>query len=161
MWIIQQFNAKKCWVLTEHFFMNISTKFLFKNKEGIVEEIPLEKWAWAVVYKDNTELHQFELKDGEGIFHQIGEVVQENVALFVLLNVESGQRIDIIVPEGAKLIHKYKNYFLNVGTPEERRERVYVLGYKLGDHFHFNYVMPNGTIIQSTKEGEQLSNYGL
>ena len=128
------------------------------NRDGKKEEVELEKWIWAVVYNDNTELHQFDFNGDEGVFHQIGEVKQDEVKLFVLLEVETGRRIDIIPPKGARLIHKYKHYILDNG---KRHEKIYAFGYKIGDHYHFNFVMPSGTIIQSTEDGEQLSNFGL
>ncbi len=115
------------------------------------EEVELEKWMWGVVYKDGTELHQF---DNDGIFHRIGEVDQSKVTMFTLYQPETANdgRIDIIIPEDKEvaLIHKYRNVVFNAGTPEEHRKRIYIFGYKVkGGLPHYNFVMPNGTIIQS------------
>jgi hypothetical protein len=140
-------------------------KFFYNNLEAKErEEVALEKWIWGVVYKDNTELKQFEInrEDLENcVFHRIGEVKQEQVALFVLFSTETPRRIDMIIPEGAKLVHKYKNYVFNSGTEAEKRSRIYVIGWKIGNNGFFNFVLPNGTIIQSINENQILSEFGL
>lgn len=85
-------------------------EFKFTDKEKNETLVPVERWAWGVIYKDGGELHQFsEEKEhgGAGVFHQIGEVVQENVQLFILYKpADRSKRIDLLVPSGAKLIHK-------------------------------------------------------
>jgi hypothetical protein len=140
-------------------------KFCYKRIENGVEteeEVTLESWVWAVVFKDNTEMHQFEVTpDKRGVFHQIGEVDQTKVKLFVLYKPDMSRRIDIVVPDGAKLIHKYKRYRLNALTPEARNETVYVFGYKDGNHYHFNFIMPSGTVVQSTTEEIKMTEFGL
>jgi hypothetical protein len=116
------------------------------------------------------ELHQF---DAQGRFHRFHEIDQERVALFVLykpqteeqVKAEGQRRIDIVIPEGKdlKLIHKYRNFIFHAGTPFESRHRVYVIGYKVkGQQPHYNYVMPNGTVVQCYGDQEpKLSLMGL
>lgn len=131
-------------------------------REGKAEKVALERWIWGVVYDDNTELHQF---GNDGYFHQIGEVDQKRVKLFAMYqpNGTGDGRIDILIPEGKEvsLIHKYKIYVFAAGTPEERRDKVYAFGYKVkGGHTHINYIMPNGTVMQSFGDEEvALSNF--
>ena len=86
--------------------------FYFTNIEGKKEEVKLEDWVWGVVYKDNKELQQYELVNGGellGVFHQFKEIKQDEVRLFVMRNLKTGQRFDIVRPEGAQLFHFYRN----------------------------------------------------
>jgi len=140
-------------------------KFFYENLETKErEEVLLEKWLWAVVYKDGSEFHQFEVELADpdnSVFHRVGEIKQEEVALFVMISADRTRRLDIVVPEGAKLVHKYKNYVFNTGTEMERRERIYMAGIKKDGHGVFNYILPNGTIVQSNNEDETISNFGI
>jgi len=123
------------------------------------ELVDLEKWIWAVLYRDGTELHQF---DDLGIFHQIGEVDQAKVRMFSLYEPHGKGRIDLIVPEGAKLVHKYKWYVFDAATPHESRKKVYVFGYKLGNDTHLSFVKPDNTIIQTINNNNpKLSELGI
>lgn len=135
---------------------NITDKKWHFNRDGKLEEVPVERWAWGVLFKDGSEMHQF---DAQGIFHQVGEIDQDKVKLWILYKVgPENKRIDIVLPEGARLIHKYKRYVFNAAElnngdkSKERRVTVYVFGYKLGDRFHFNYILPDDRIVQSTEE---------
>lgn len=123
------------------------------------EEVALERWVWGVVYADGTELHQF---DGNGVFHRIGEVDQDRVSLFVLYKSNDiRKRIDIVVPEGARLIHKYRNYVFNAGTEQESKVRVYVFGYKHGSRYYYNFVLPDDRIVQSCDDQVKLTNFAV
>lgn len=127
--------------------------------EGKTEEVAQEVWGWGVVYKDGRELHQF---GDNGDFHQIKEIEQENVKLFVLYKTDDmSKRIDIVLPEGAKIIHKYRNFVFDYGTQEKRNVKVYVFGYKIGDHHHYNFVLPDGRIIQSDTDQICLTEFNL
>lgn len=135
---------------------NITDKKWHFNRDGKLEEVPVERWAWGVLFKDGSEMHQF---DAQGIFHQVGEIDQDKVKLWILYKVgPENKRIDIALPEGARLIHKYKRYVFNAAElndgdkSKEKRVTVYVFGYKLGDRFHFNYILPDDRIVQSTEE---------
>ncbi len=134
-------------------------KFTF-NREGKKEDVAVEKWIWGVVYKDGTELLQFETKGDEGVFHQIGEVDQSEVKRFILAKAQGGQSICILVPEGAKLIHKYKNDVFLL-SKEKISCRTYVFGYKLKDQYFLNYVLPNDTIVQSNDPNLRLTDEGF
>lgn len=140
-------------------------KWNFTNPDtGELEQVPLERWIWGAVYEDGTEMHQF---DDNGVFHRIAEIDQSKVVMWVLYQPQGmgDGRIDFIVPteeDGTRkecaLIHKYRNIIFAANTPEERRERIYIFGFKLkGQKSFYNYVMPNGTIVQSTDENPKLS----
>lgn len=118
-------------------------------KDGKEEEIPLEKWHWETTYNDGTKIKQFD--DATGVFHQIGEV-KEGVKMFSLLEGIPGmvaRRLDIFIPEGGKPIHKYRIIVLNAGTPDEQRVKVFIIGYKKGKQHLYNFVLPNGDIVQT------------
>lgn len=76
-------------------------------RDGVEERVQAERWGWGVMYKDDTELHQF---GDDGMFHQFGEINQDNVSLFVMYRLDDiGKRYDIVVTPGMKLIHFYRN----------------------------------------------------
>ena len=128
------------------------------NKDGETKEIPPERWAWGVIYKDGTTLHQF---DRDGIFHQIGEIDQDKAKTFIMY--ETGakdNRVDIALPDGAKIIHKYRNFIFNFGTAKERKEKIYMFGFKVGNQTHYNYILPDDRIVQSN-EDIRLEDYGI
>lgn len=122
----------------------------FFDRDGQKEEVQLEKWVWQVIYKDGTSLSQF---DDKGVFHQIREIDQEKMLAFRMINTDDPSVAHhIYMPDGAKFIHKYKNYVLHAGRPEEMRVKVYIFGYKIGNHHHYNYILPNGSMLQSENE---------
>lgn len=136
--------------------MDTEKKWYLTKADGEKIEATVESWAWGVVYNDGTEFHQY---DGNGVFHQIGEIKQEDVKLWVLYKVgPENKRIDIVLPKGAKLIHKYKRYVFNSAqlnggdTSAEVKKTIHVFGYKLGKHSHFNFILPDDRIVQSTDE---------
>jgi hypothetical protein len=131
------------------------TKWIFNRKQEngttVPEEVKPERWAWLVVYKGgNGILRQF---GDDGAFHQVGEIEQELVELFQLYKPEQPERrISLYIPEGARLVHKYKRYVFRTQTGEERRETVYVFGYKHDGRHYFYYIMPHDEIIFSNEE---------
>jgi len=144
-------------------------KWKYTNPDtGETEEVALERWIWGAVFEDGTEMHQF---DDNGIFHRIGEIEQSKVVMWVLYQPQGmgDGRIDFIVPreedgslKEVALIHKYRNFIFAAGSPEETRVRAYVFGFKLkGQKSLYNFVMPNGTIVQSTEENPALSKFVL
>jgi hypothetical protein len=114
------------------------------------EEVDEERWGWGALYKDGTELHQFDKT--HKIFNQVGDVNQSEVRLWVLYELNGDGRIDIVVKEGMKLIHKYINARLDVGTDIERVVRAYKFGYKLNGTHHFTFVLPDNRLVQSTED---------
>jgi hypothetical protein len=133
----------------------------YTNEENETVNVPLEDWMWGVVYKDGTELHQF---DDKGTFHRVGEIDQQNVKMWVLYQPHGTGRIDIPLPKDkeVKLIHKYKRYVFNAKTEAEVKKTVHVFGYKVkGQTPHYNYILPDGRILQGIGEDVPLSNYNI
>lgn len=137
-------------------------KFYF-NREGQKEEVALEQWVWVVQYNDGSELHQFEINQenqDEGVFHQVGEIKQEEVKRFILSKSDQSKNICIVVPEGAKLVHKYVNVGMITGG-KRYEAKTYVFGYKVGGQHFLNYILPNDLIIQSTDPALKLVENGF
>lgn len=115
------------------------------------EEIEIERWAWVAKYKDGSELHQF---DKDGVFHKFAEINQAEVAVWVLYNTEDeSKRIDIVCPDNAQLIHRYRNikpYW------SEKFIKCFMFGIegKL-----YNFVLPDDNILQSTVENIDLTRF--
>jgi len=57
-------------------------------------------------------------------------------------------------------VHKYIRSKFNFGTSIAREETVYVCGYKVNGHTHYNYILPDDRIVQSC-EDILLSDYGI
>jgi len=126
-------------------------KYTYTNKQtGQIEEVEMQAWVWGVIYKDGSELKQY---DDNGVFHQIGEIEQDKVHTFIMYKPgDETRRFDIVLPEGASIIHKYKNYVFSALTKFEYRTKVYVFGYKIGSHHHYNFILPTDVVFQSTEE---------
>jgi hypothetical protein len=124
-----------------------NTKYIF-NREGVEEDVPLEVYKWVATYKDGSELKQFDKETG--IFHQVGEIQQDKLARFTMICTEEEKiKHTISVPEGAKIIHKYNRYVFNAKRPDEIKLTIYIFGYKIGGHHHFNFILPDGNIVQN------------
>lgn len=126
-------------------------------EDGKEIEIPLEAWSWHVVYKDGTELSQFDRvpsADGKRHFHQFKEIVQENVVLFEMVNTEKPElRYSIDVEEGMQIFHFYRRSILEQGTPRETRIVFFVFGYKANGVGRYHFILPdNRLVITSNKD---------
>jgi hypothetical protein len=107
----------------------------------------LEVWAWGVVYKDGTELKQFDYSYQR--FHQFGEIQQDNVEMFVMYKTdESGKRIDLICNGNVQYFNFYRNLILDNDT---RRVRIYIFGWKNKDNgaCSYNYILPDDRLISA------------
>ena len=113
---------------------------------------------WGVVYKDDTELHQF---TGDGTFHRFNEVVQENVKMFVMYQLRGDKRFDIAVVEGMQLFHFYRTLMLDQGGPTQRTAKIYVFGWKSGDFMSYNYIMPDDRLLTANHDLQDLTLYGI
>ena len=137
-------------------------QYKFTNpKTKKTEMVDLERWIWGVIYDDGKELHQF---DADGNFHWLAEIDQSRVKLFVMYKSdESGKRFDIVMPEGARIIHKYKNirpYYMNKWV------RVYMFGYRTGKsekdfEYHYHWILPNDRVVISNKDNVDLTKFEL
>ncbi len=139
-------------------------QYIYNRKDENTGEITQEKvndetWHWGVVYNDNTELHQF---DANGEFHQFGEIVFSKVKMFVMYkgdNIET--RIDMPVSKGMQIFHFYRNVVIEMNTPNERRIKVYVFGWKRNGVSSYNFILPDGRMIVSNGDNVNLLEFGL
>jgi len=134
--------------------MDNEIKWYF-NRNGVEEEVPIEKWVWHVVYKDGTELYQFgkELDTGKLRFHQIGEIDMDNVDVFEMIKVDNPKlRYSIRKsPEMKKIIHHYRRANLNLGTEDETHITFYCFGYKLSEDLSvYHFILPDDRIVVTT-----------
>lgn len=92
-------------------------------------DVDRERWGWVAVYKDKTELHQFDDKTKR--FHQFKEINQSQLERFVMRAWHTEQVFSIFFkPEIMKLIHFYRNAILEYGTERERRLKFYFFGFE-------------------------------
>lgn len=104
------------------------------------------------------ELKQF---GADGVFHRFAEIDQSKVEMFVMYKPDDPtKRIDMPV-HGVQLFHFYRNLILRFGTPEERRLRVYVFGYKNGDNSAYHFILPDDRIIISNKDNVELERFNI
>lgn len=173
---IKRDPAIKCGVSLLFINIYMDRKWTYKNPDtGKDENVVLENWIWGALYEDGTEFHQF---TNDGIFHRIGEIDQSKVKMWTLYQPEGkgDGRIDFImpredVPEDAPkgtvgalkecaLIHKYRNIVFNAGTPQEVRHRIIIFGFKIkGQKSFYNFILPNGNIVQSVDENPKISQF--
>lgn len=142
------------------FIKKINMKYELIKENGERIEATPERWVWGILYKDDSELHQF---GDDGIFHQIKDIEQDRIKMAVLYKfTDFEQKIYIPWREGMKLIHKYIN--VHAGAQHENMSqtaRVYVFGYKLGNQTHYTYILPNDQKIYSPEENIDLTLFKL
>lgn len=135
-------------------------------RDGTKVRVEMEEWRWRAVYLDGTVLRQFEPAGdghGPGVFHRVGEIDQDNLAIMALDSYTfEGRSIEIPWRPGMKLIHLYRNVHAD-WMPEGHTVRVYVFGYRCTrdfvDQYHFNFIMPDGSIVQSPVDDIDLTLY--
>ena len=138
-------------------------QYKYKNEKGEIENVQLEKWCWSVLYKDGTELHQF---DKDGNFHRLAEINQREVVLFTMYKAERNGRYDIIMPENARIIHIYKNIHAHYFENFNKTVRIYMFGYRTGKdekdfEYHYHFILPDDRMIISNKENIDLVRFEL
>ena len=134
--------------------------FKRENKESTsgfdIEKVNLERWVWGVVYKDGSELHQF---DSEGIFHQFKEINLPEVKMFSMYRSDDmGKRYDIVVTEGMQLFHFYRNvkpYYL------DNYVKVYVFGWKKDGKESYHFILPDDRMVMSDINNVDLPQFNL
>lgn len=134
-------------------------QYFFTNQDGKLEEVAPETWRWEAHYHDGTVLRQFELPENglqHGKFHQFREIDQTKLAAFKMVGWPAEGDLPIfpvfVLPfdsERMKLVHYYLNTGLNVGTPEFRKFRWYVFGYKAKNKgvSHLTVITHSGEVI--------------
>lgn len=138
-------------------------KYKFTKENGEVVYTEPERWIWGALYNDGTELHQY---DKDGNYHQLKEIKQDELKLFSLYKPNTDHRIDIIMQPGMRIIHKYRHVISKDMTGgEETRKKYYIFGYRHGNErdykYHFNYILPNDTVIQSNEDNIDLTKFNV
>lgn len=121
-------------------------KFL---RDGIEEEVKEELWQWMAIYNDGRILKQF---DDDGIFHQIGDIDQENLTVFKMFSKSFTQVYAVpFSPETMRLVHKYIQTKFMIGTDQEKSVVSYCFGYKTRNlpqnHQHLLIISPTNEAI--------------
>ena len=134
-------------------------EYIFTNEKGIEERVEEERWGWGVVYKDDSELHQF---GNDGKFHRFAEIQMDNVKLFSMYNLKDmSKRIDIVLTEAMQIFHFYRNikpWYLDSFV------KVYVFGYKNRETGEtcYNFILPDDRIIiTSNKDNIDLVKFNI
>lgn len=133
------------------------------RERGDIDEATIEQMKVTMKGKKQipvdpicSEFHQF---DSEGYFHQIGEVDQSKVKMFVVYKPEDPtRRLYMPMQEGMKIIFKYKMvkpYYLKEFV------RVIVFGYKDGKQHHFTFILPDDRMMISNREDIDLVQFKL
>lgn len=139
----------------------MNTKYKFTNAEGVTEEITLERWAWGVVYNDDTELRQFDADYG-GRFHQFKEIDQERVKMFIIYRTDSDlkARIDIVVHPDMQLFYFYRRLILD---NRNRKTSVYVYGWKnrITGAMTYNYILPDDRIVTADHDIADITAFNI
>ena len=143
-------------------------KYYTKDKK----EVSVEKWVWAIVYSDDTELHQFQ--DGE--FHHFGDIDFDRVKLFSMYKFNSdlsdkGNYFYIPVNDDIQIFHFYRNIR---PAGESSFKKVYVFGYKFKgsndydeegnvkkQHAVYHFILPNNHLITSPVDNIDLTKFGV
>ena len=132
-------------------------KYLFL-RDGKPEEVAVERWVWGVIYKDNSELHQF---DDKGNFHQIKEIKWEEVKMFTMYRSDDiNKRIDLLVLPDMQVFHFYRNVR---PAGQDKFIRIYVFGYKTrgSSEAVYNFILPNDRVLISNKDNVDLTKFEL
>lgn len=126
-----------------------NTMYKFTNSKGVEQLIKPELWRWEAHYSDNSVLKQF---DDNGLFHQFSEIDQDKLVAFKMYSPSYPQVY--VVPFHSptmKLIHFYRNFGLNFGTPQFQKVRWYCFGYESKDtskkEKHLLVILPNGEVV--------------
>lgn len=146
--------------------LQIKETELRRSGKSTPEAIEQLRWDYqplihTPVEPEMDEIHQFD--DVAGQYHQIKEIDQSRpILMFSMYKPGTDQRIDLVMPEGAKIYHKYVNVVLSAATAEESRYRVYCFGFGKPDgKGFFNYIMPDDTIVQADTPDLNLTAWGL
>jgi len=132
-------------------------------RDGKPEIVDPERWVWGVIYKDDTELHQFE-SDGvccKGIFHQIKEIKWKEVKIFSMYKLKDiSKRIDLVVEPDMQVFHFYRNIKTSY---MDSFMKIYVFGYKVRrtSETVYNFILPDDRVIIANRDNIDLSRFEL
>lgn len=124
------------------------------------EVVAREPWRWTAVYNDDTRLNQFEVSAQNGaVYHQSGEIDKDRLVELKLEH-DRYNGVTFNVPAGAKPVCLYRNRVMHEllhnddGSTTLQREwniRIWVCGYKHGDHYCLAFADEYGHIVIDRK----------
>ncbi len=133
-------------------------EYIYTNEQGEKIKAEIEKWEWAVIYKDGKHLHQFA---DDGVFHKFAEIKQEEVAVFFMSEIGGEGQHAIQVSEDMKIFHYYRNLVLDHGTEDVRTVRTYCFGWKKDGAEAHHFILPDGRIIMGDSKAVDLSRHEI
>ena len=116
-----------------------------------------EPWRWAAVYKDSSQLDQFEVSNGVATFHRFAEIDTKQVTEFMLVH-DNFSPITFQIPDKAQLVHFYRHRTIQEllmdgdGESSLQREwkvKVWVIGFKLAKQYWLAYADESGHVLIS------------
>lgn len=131
------------------------------ERDGVKEAVELERWEWGVVYKDGSELHQF---DSKGRFHQFKEINQPEVKMLVMRRTDdASKRFDLVATGDVQFFHFYRQYVFNMLSENRSKVKVYVFGWKdrVTGAASYNYILPDDRLITANHDIQDLTNYNI
>lgn len=132
------------------------TKYIFNNpdtgKEEIVEPV---RWRWIAHFKGGDILKQY---DDEDFFHRFAEIKNygNEILYFQMVSDENPQGYKLAIPNGADLIHFYRNTRL---AGQTRFHRGFIFGWKIlidgKSHKRLIAIRPDNTIALLDDDGRK------
>ena len=111
-----------------------------------------ERWIWTAIYSDDTKLCQFD-ESGQ---HKFAEIDVKRMVVFRMNKSDDEQKfIDMkIEPDRQQVFHFYRNITLESLTPNEKKFRLYIFGWKDRQMKScvYNYILPNDSLVISDKD---------
>lgn len=137
-------------------------KHIFIENGKEIEIVP-ERWVWGVIYNDGTELHQFA---SDGTFHQFKEIDWSKAQLFTMYRYDDmAKNFTIVVRDGVKIFHKYRNTHPEWEEDQNKTYRTYVFGYQIKTggkpHTVYNHILPDDRMIQSSEDDVDLVAFNI
>lgn len=133
------------------------------------EIVEKEPWRWVAVFKDGSSLEQFEVKDGQAIFHQFrGEILPRgDLDIFKLIH-DSYPEVAVKIPAGAEAVHFYRHRevheLLDQGAETEQVTRrwklkTWCIGFRIDKTYWLVFVDDLGKAIYTNDKNMFLDNY--
>ena len=121
----------------------LTVGFMYKDKEG--NTISPKRYAWGVIYKDGTELHQFQ--DNE--YHQISEVDFGSVEKLLVYRFPDKEQVFTTLV--TKEVKPFKFHYMTKPpwSPRFLRTDVFGLKWKGSKHVIYIHILPNDNVVVS------------
>jgi hypothetical protein len=122
-------------------------------KPSTGDSVPLERWFFVAVYNDGSDLRQFD--DRDGTYHSFPEIDQDRLKVFKMVESATLREVTVMFPQGAKLLHIYRNIVLDHGTDNEQHYRWYAFGYDF-KHISCKFVITHHNEIIFTEDIDKI-----